>query len=172
MSVTITDTDNGYKKRLADIRKMKGAYVKVGVPDTPRAEDGTPMDVVGAVHEFGNAHVPQRSFLRAWADEHEAEAQAKLADTFRDSDGDSGAALKMLGQWAIDGIRARIRSGIAPALNPTTVKRKSHAIPLIDTAQLIESITQEVTVQGVTHAHTEPEVESETEPQAVEGAVE
>lgn len=170
MSFSIVDKDNGYKAKLQQVRELRTAVVKVGVPDTPREEDGTAMDVVGAVHEFGNAHTPQRSFLRAWADEHQAEADAKLqaqCKAYLETEGaeDPTPFLTEFGQWVVAGVKDRIRSNIAPPLNPQTVKRKGHDLALVDTEQLVGSLTQEVVIGGKTQepAHVEPEPIPETE---------
>ncbi len=147
MSVTIVDKDNGYKHLLVTVRKMHGTSVKVGVSDAPHV--GTPgMTIadIGAIHEFGGGTVPQRSFLRAWVDEHRSEWFSWLRR------GIVGALFGRTQSWADDygkyavaGVRAKILSNIPPPLADETARRKQgNDIALVDTGQLLEGIEYEV----------------------------
>ena len=179
MSFSIVDKDNGYTLRVRNIKTARSSYVKIGVPDTPHEPDGTAMDVIGAAHEFGDAHVPQRSYLRAWAEENAGPAQDKMQAAFEKHEDDPQSALEEFAQWAIAGIKQRIRDNIAPELSEQTIKRKGHDIALIDTEQLINSIMAETVIRGKSE-HVEsleaepPHEESEAGEafESAEGAVE
>ncbi len=148
MSLRIIDVDKGYKK----IRAFAGASgsVKVGVPDTPHQPSGIPTDEIAKKHEFGDGNVPQRSFLRAWVDANESRITSKARTSLLwalETGAPFNEALGLLGQWSVWGVRAFINKKIPPPLAKATLARKKgefRKIPLIDTAQLWNSITAEV----------------------------
>lgn len=85
MTATVTDRDNGYKalfNRLA--RQNQGRVVDVGVIGSKAAGiyEGTGLTVadVASFHEFGRG-VPERSFIRAYVDEHRNEIEDLLRKT-------------------------------------------------------------------------------------------
>jgi len=167
----ISDRDHGDKAFRA---KLKGLEIKVGVPDTPR-DDGTPMDEIGAIHEFGDGKIPARSFLRAWVDEHAAEADAWIRDAatkyVRGKDEtDPGKYLGVAARKIIDSMRKRMEERIPPPLAQATLKRRQGrgTVPLVDSRQLINSLTYEIAVKGETH-HPDHDDEPETEENALEG---
>jgi hypothetical protein len=142
----ISDRDNGYARLMVNVRKLsRGRTINVGVTDSPHAGSGLPTSTIGAIHEFGLGHVPQRSFLRGWVDENEQGWFASLKErVYRALLGD-GAYADGFGQYAVDGVRARMRLGIGPALLEATIKRKQNGTtPLIETEQLINGIEYDV----------------------------
>jgi hypothetical protein len=100
---------------------------------------------VGAFHEFGTRHIPQRSFIRAWFDE--AVASGEIADLLR-----SQLKLAVAGKLPLDqalervalkcqaSVQKRITKRIPPPLAQSTIDRKGSSVPLIDTGQLRASI--------------------------------
>lgn len=148
MSVVIKDIDRGYGRLRKALNKTQWD-VKIGVPDTPHVDAKgrtMPMDELMAVHEFGLGNNPERSFLRAWVDEHYEEILERMANATRAGigAGDLYSALKFVGQWGVDEIRKRIWARIPPELNEETVKRKGGSTPLVDTGQAVNSIVDEV----------------------------
>ena len=103
------------------------------------------------IHEFGSAKVPERSFLRSTFDEKRSSmikfTKEVQAGVFR-GQLTIKSALQLLGEKMILDTKNKIRSGIAPPLAASTIRRrkgkKGNETPLIDTAQLINSITTEV----------------------------
>lgn len=139
--------------------------------------EGEPITIarLAAVHEFGAviSHagvqivIPERSFIRStWA--------AKREDYFRhlrnavkavvDRRLDLGQFPRMLGAIGmkiVSDMQTTIRSGIAPELSPMTLAQRTKPdpgskaaqsgagpIPLIDTGQLINSLSYATTVDG------------------------
>jgi hypothetical protein len=148
--VQITDQDRGYAEAVRRLRQLKAdrPFVKVGVSDVPHMPTGTPTDEIGAVHEFGLG-VPQRSFLRAWADDgNRMTALNRVVEStmqaFLDGHTTLSVFLRGIGSWAVANIRQRINLGLVPALAPSTLK-KGHGTgkPLLDTLQLEAAITHE-----------------------------
>ena len=99
---------------------------------------------VAAFHEFGTVRVPERSFIRATLDNQRTQIEARVRDITRQLISNRRrlrpqAALSILGLDLQRRIQETIRRGIPPPL----VSRDG--TPLIDTGQLIQSITFKVT---------------------------
>lgn len=133
-------------------RAAGGRAVTVGVHsgDAGAPAGGGSMSVgdVATIHEFGLGNNPERSFVRAFADEIKGEAndvEARLVgEAIVRRGGNVEDALEKFGLWLVGKMQERIRGGIAPELDPATVARKGSSTPLIDTGQLVSSITHKV----------------------------
>lgn len=146
----VTDRDYGYSSLLVRVKDATPTVIKVGVPDTAR-EDGKLNDEIGMVHEFGLGHVPQRSFIRAWVDQNYGAIEEELtsAATTSVKGGKSwNAAMRDFATYCVRGIRAHIRTNIPPPLQAKTVARKGSSVALIETQQLINSVTSEIDMHG------------------------
>jgi hypothetical protein len=138
-----TDTDKGYNK-FAQAVAGSYAVVKVGVDDRPHGDLAT--DELGMLHEQGLG-VPERSFLRSWVSQHEAEIQEKIDEAVGSiTQGPEAfrAALHRFAEWAVVGVKAQIMSNIPPALSAETVKRKGHDLALVDTFTLFNAVVYEI----------------------------
>lgn len=152
----VTDKDKGYKKFLAEMLKASGAtpYVKVGVlegeGDKTYTEDNSLTTVqVATFHEFGTeGGVPERSFLRSTHDEKMREIAKKqdeiLVDTFIKFKHSLATGLGLLGEWFKAEVQKKIRSNIPPALKESTIRNKGSSVALIDTGQMVQSISYKV----------------------------
>lgn len=105
---------------------------------------------IGLFHEFGTRTIPERSFLRSTLrdptriEEFKA-LQARLLGAVLDGKMTADRALGLLGAWAAGAIQATItQSDIPPPLKPETVARKGSNKPLVDSGQLVRSISWEV----------------------------
>lgn len=145
----ITDKDKGYAalfKRLDG--KLRTLSVGVHSEEGGASDGKLTVAEVATINEFGMG-VPERSFIRAWADENQASnesalraiGQAVVKGTFTADQGLDRAGLLFVGQ-----IQARISSGIAPPNAPSTIARKGSSTPLINTGQLRSSILHKVQV--------------------------
>jgi hypothetical protein len=150
------------QKKKPTARQMDASVVTVGIHEeqgaaTHQQEDNfgegfgqaSPPTIaeVGAFHEFGLG-VPQRSFIRAWADENDGvnkKRLRKIADAVVSGHISSPRqGLERFGLLAVGEIQRRMADGIEPALDERTVKQKGSSVPLIDTGQLRSSITHRV----------------------------
>jgi len=149
-SARIKDTDKGYAKLTRAVFGFRKPKVTVGV----HAEDGaashgdatTVLDVAIA-NEFGTETIPERSFIRAWVDEHRDEARGWLAVLMAQVVAGKitrEIALERWGQKIQGEIQKRIAQGIPPPNAPETIARKGSSTPLIDTGQLRSSIRYKV----------------------------
>mgnify|MGYP001381330246 CR=1 FL=1 len=120
--------------------------VKVGFPRGKFEVDGTPVAQVAAIHEFGSPErrIPERSFLRSAIRERQAEIirlnKVSLVKIIR-GQLTSEQALNQLGEMAKGSVQQKIRGGDFAPLRPSTVKRKGSSKPLIDTGQMVQSVS-------------------------------
>jgi hypothetical protein len=151
--VRIIDRDRGFNALERLVRDAaRGRAVTVGVHSgeggAPSGGGGMTVGDVATVHEFGLGDVPERSFVRNFADEVRDEAtkvEAKLVGAeIRRRGSNVHEALEKFGLWLTAKMQKRIRAGISPALDPVTIERKGSSTPLIDTGQLVSSITHKV----------------------------
>lgn len=158
MTATIKVKENGFAERLRVLSELGKLEVAVGVLEekgaAPKrgAADMTVL-MVATIHEFGApaAGIPQRSFVRAYVDEHRDQIRAwqrEILTPVFAGKVTATQALNRLGAKISGGIQARISAGIPPALAQETVDRKGSSTPLIDTGQLRASITWVVRPKG------------------------
>lgn len=146
------DRDRGLKALRRRVRRgARGRAITVGVHSgeggAPAAGGGTVGDVA-SIHEFGLGNVPERSFVRSWADAERSDNEAKLrrlAESIVRGSNTVENGLERLGLNFAASMQKRIQSGeIGPPLDPATVERKGSSTPLIDNGQLVSSITHKV----------------------------
>lgn len=150
--VRIIDRDKGWKallKRTKKLDRRRGVTVGVhsGEGAAPSGDSALSVLDVATIHEFGLGNNPERSFVRAYADEHSDEVKAKEKELIAGAVKGKRTAedvLELLGLWIVGKMQERIRGGIAPPNDPVTEDRKGSTTPLIDTGQLVSSITHKV----------------------------
>lgn len=143
------------QKKKPTARQMAALSVTVGIhaeegAATHEGEAATVAEI-GTFHEFGFG-VPQRSFIRAWADENEAlnkKRLRKIAEAVKSGHISSPrTGLNRFGILAVGEIQERIANGIEPELAESTIRQKGSTVPLIDTGVLRSSITHRVGKAG------------------------
>lgn len=108
------------------------------------------ISVIGAIMEFGapERKIPARPWLRPGIRSGTPDyIRLNRRNLLRVLDGTmtSDMALKQLGAMAVGKVQAYIRvSSHFQALKAATIRRKGSSKPLIDTGQLIQSVTYEV----------------------------
>lgn len=157
MSRKVIDTDKGFAlfmKRAKKAARESGG-VEIGVFDTtPRMVQST-ADVpttnvrLAAIHEFGLGNIPERSFLRSTADLNQRKylELLKKAEKKALEGEDPKRLLGLIGEVGVADVKATITSqghGHWPALAESTIKAKGSSQALIDTGQLLNSITARV----------------------------
>lgn len=150
--MSVQDIDLGYSKIMNAFRHdLNGTVIAAGVQAEDKAakrkkgkvvNTDIPLVVVAAVHEFGSANIPQRSFLSSTYDENksriETMAENVVAGTIKNISTD--AAVNQLGNVMQGMIQKKIVNGPFTPLKPATIKRKGSSKPLIDTDRLRQSI--------------------------------
>lgn len=150
--------DHGWNKLKGKWSDLNKSHTKVGLPQegTPAAvtdaHSNTMADLVqiGAIHEFGAParNIPERSFIRTTFDANVPGLKRIVAIEYQnvvEGKTEVRQALSRIGEWMTAKTRLRIKNRIPPPLHPATIAAKTvngkkGDVPLIDTAQLIQSI--------------------------------
>lgn len=124
---------------------LSDLQLKAGFLEGATYPDGTPVPMVAATNEFGNPanNQPPRPYFRNAIAEHEGEWQEAMA-TLIENGGDARDALSLLGEIIVDDIKESIRQLDSPPLSPVTIARKGFDKPLIDTSNMLNSVSYEV----------------------------
>lgn len=136
-------------------KQFSNIQLKVGFLEGATYGGVTPVPMVAATNEFGNpAHnQPPRPFFRNAIAEHEEEWKEQAALLIERGD-DIEEVFSMLGTIIAADIQQSIRSLDSPPLSPVTIARKGFDNPLIDTKNMLDSVSYEVS-----------EIESQTDSQ-------
>ena len=145
MTGQVKVNDRVWRGVLKRVSEMKRGTVRVGVMGDAGDENGVSLAEIAAFHEFGTSTIPERSFLRATFFGHAAEGIRvmceKLSKAVVEGKLDEPRALGLLGTWAVAEVKKTIRASIAPELAAATIAAKGSSLPLVDTGQLINSVT-------------------------------
>jgi phage gpG-like protein len=152
--VKVIDRDRGYKAFMKRLKEAQGGakrIVKVGVFGKAGNAKHTTAKMsnveLAAIHEFGRGRVPERSFIRSTVDENRPAYESMLrrvAHGVVDGKVTVERGLAIVGEKVRSDIQNKITSNIPPSLNPETIRAKGSSIALVDTGQLLNSITYEV----------------------------
>lgn len=135
--------DRVYRALFASVHQLRGRHVRVGVLEGANAG-------IAAIHEYGapRAGIPARPFLRQTFERAHAELIALQTRVYRAVLGkrmDGVTALGLIGAWAAGQVKETITShGEFVPLDPATIEAKGSSRPLVDTGQLVGSITYEI----------------------------
>ena len=146
--------DHGYDDIMKELKKADHLYVKVGFPTEGEVAPGEVNDIseinlIASTQEFGSEkrNIPERSFIRATFDsEYENLQRFKEHEYLQIVQGKQTAlvAIGNVGEWLVNKTKMYIRNIIPPPLKEATKKRKGRggdsSVPLIDTAQMINTI--------------------------------
>ena len=135
------------EKRLNEIAKKMEVSLKVGFMSGAAYPDGTSVASVAFLNEFGHGGIhpaPARPFFRnmiakespSWGD-----TMAKLA---KKNNYNGQIVMKSMGEEIKAALMQSIRDLTDPPLADSTKKAKGFDKPLIDTTQLLNSVTYEV----------------------------
>jgi len=161
---SVREIDRGFDK-LGHVLKAirdQGAYVKAGVIGAKAEEEhgevnGKPITntQLAAIHEFGapSANIPERSFIRATFEANKPKYMSQLRNVVRgvyEGRGTIEAGLKLIGLQIENDMKRRVTTGdgIPPPLKQETIDRKGSSRPLVDTGQLVNSISSAVVLRG------------------------
>lgn len=153
--------DRGWNNIQKELKYAKNSFSKVGLPERAPVKTGdagkdtintmSELVRVGAVHEFGapNKNIPERSFMRAGFDKSRKELldmSLKLYDKILAGTMSTKFTLQLLGLKHVDQIKSFITDLRRPVNAPSTIRQKGSSNPLIDSAQMRNSIQHEVVV--------------------------
>lgn len=126
-------------------KQFSNIQLKVGFLEGATYGGVIRVPMVAATNEFGNpAHnQPPRPFFRNAIAEHEEEWKEHAALLIERGD-DIEEVFSMLGTIIAADIQQSIRSLDSPPLSPVTIARKGFDNPLIDTKNMLDSVSYEV----------------------------
>lgn len=161
MKVRRTSTNGGTRQLIAVMKELEGVVGKVGFFESAKYADGTPVAYVASIQEFGSAPqgIPARPFFRTtiaeqggeWGDAFGKGAKAIAKGTYTPFQ-----VMDAVGQLAAGDVKNKISEISEPPLDPDTIaaRRRRYADkkttgsltkPLVDTAVMINSVTNETT---------------------------
>ncbi len=135
-----------YEKNL---QQFKDSVVKAGILAKDGSEnhsEGITVFQIGMIHEFGvpEKNIPRRSFIRVPIENNIKEITKLIENNHRlvgENAMSAKVALDRIGLKAQNTIKQSFRNNDWKPLKRATVKRKGSSRPLIDTGQLIGSIS-------------------------------
>lgn len=145
--------DKGWDRIVKMASISRDSYVKVGVigDEAKATREGGAIDNVqlAQIHEFGAGPIPERSFIRATFAQNKPAYMALLRAGIKAAylgKADFLVTLRRIGLKMEADMKKRITTGagIPPPLAPATIRRKGSSRPLVDTGQLVNSISSEV----------------------------
>jgi hypothetical protein len=145
--MTVRREGPGTAKVLATLEGLDGLEGKVGWFESAHYPGGTPVAYVATIHEFGTGRIPARPFMRPAVADHGGEWLELIGQGVKASmmGGQSPAeVLELVMLQAAGNVGEKIQAVTSPALSPVTIKRKGHEKPLVDTGQMIQSVTGKV----------------------------
>lgn len=148
--VEVKINNKGLEKELALMQKMANASVKIGIQSDAGKHKKSGVDVVDIAiwNEFGTDEIPSRPFIRqCFADNQEAVSRRLRQVVNRVAKGgDLKNELSRMGQWYENKQKHTLKKYPWEPNSKATKKRKKSSRPLIDTAQLVNSIRYEVKI--------------------------
>ncbi len=153
LTVKVRDRDRGLKKLKRNLKNTGKNFVTVGIfgerADAAHAGTEKSNVEIAGFHEFGTPTIKPRSYIRATVDAEKGrirQLQKRLAEQIIKRRTTEAQGLNLIGVFLQGKMQTRIQAGIAPPLEDATIKRKTvqgkkGTTPLIDTGQLIQSIT-------------------------------
>lgn len=155
--------DRGWKRIKEELRKADNSFTKVGFPlgaevgkkrrnpkkkvqfaGKERYRSISQVAEIAAYQEFGTEFIPARPFMSTSFDESQVELtelKKKLYDKILEGRLTTERALVILGEFMSNKTKRKIKDITSPPNRPSTIKRKGSSNPLIDTAQMINSVT-------------------------------
>ena len=138
MSIKVSKKQKDFQSRV-----FTNKTLKVGIFESAKYDDGTPVAQVAFWQEFGTSKIPMRPFFRNAI----AKNTRKWGDSVKTAligTNDSEKALKMLGEIMRGDIVLSLTNLNTPPNAPSTIKQKGSSNPLIDTGLLRSSISWEL----------------------------
>lgn len=125
---------------------MAKGTVSVGFMSGATYPDGESVAEVAFTNEFGDPsnNQPPRPFFRRMIAKESPAWGDKIARLLRGTNYDGKRTLELMGEDIKGGLIQSINEFESPKLAPYTIKKKGFAKPLIDTGQMVNSITAKV----------------------------
>lgn len=135
-----------FRRRLAGLASQSSGSLKVrvGIFESAKYDDGTPVAAVAFWNEYGTARIPPRPFIRNTVAAHKNEWPRQAAAILSQNGGDVRQTLELMGEGVKGQIAESIQNLHEPPNAPATVRKKGFDKPLIDSRTLWRSIGSEI----------------------------
>ena len=120
--------------------------VKVGFFEDATYPDGTPVAMIAAIQDFGAPakNIPPRPFFRTMIKQGETHWGDDLGKILVAADYNAATALSRMGENMVGELQTEIRDWSDPPNAPRTIAAKGFNKPLVDTGQMLKSVSREV----------------------------
>lgn len=111
------------------------------------ADSGLSTGALANIQEFGvPGHIPARSFVKAPFQKNQEKYRGMLRGQYAAiAEGlTPEAAMQEVGKEMANDMKAAVKAGIAPSNAAATIKRKESTVPLIETTEMFEAISNDV----------------------------
>jgi hypothetical protein len=136
------------EEKLGELAKglSKAATLRVGWPVSTAYEDGTQVGLIAAINEFGapSRGQPPRPFMRIAIQDNSPHWPGQVASLLAASNYDATATLNLMGAEVVGQVQDSIDALMDPPLAASTIAKKGHDKPLIETNLMRSSVTFEV----------------------------
>lgn len=124
----------------------KPATLRVGFLEGATYPDGTPVAMIGAIHNYGapRAGIPPRPYFTNMIRKKSGEWPKAIAGLLKATGYNTERTLELTGQAISGQLRQSIIDTNAPPLSPVTIQRKGFDKPLVETGHMLNSIDYEV----------------------------
>ncbi len=147
--------DHGWDALKAELSKLPGSSVKVGIQSDAGAHKGEGSDAdmvdIAIWNEFGTKRIPKRPAHSQAFDKHRSDMDAMIAagyDAIITGRTTVEKALGLIGLKFTGLVQKQVRDFSDPPNAPATIAKKGVDNPLIDTGQMINSIRHVVDIRG------------------------
>jgi len=122
------------------------ATLRVGFLSNASYPDGTPVAMVAAIQDYGapSVGIPPRPFFRNMVADKRGEWPNAILLALKSARMDAKRALDVVGAAIAGQLRQSIIDTNSPALAESTIRRKGHSKPLVDTGHMLNSVDHEV----------------------------
>ncbi len=146
--MTVEDKDRGWKRIKRELSIFNELEIFVGF----QGEDGEVAEIA-AFNEFGTETIPARPFLRLAIDTNKSQIGKAFDEAFNsivDRKATAIQAANRLGLFGVSIVKKQITTSTtwAEPNAPATIDRKGSSTPLVDTAQMLNSVTYVVRHKG------------------------
>lgn len=120
--------------------------VKVGFLSGASYPNGTPVALIAAIQNWGapSRGIPPRPFFSNMIADKRPEWGPALGALLVANGYDAQRALALAGEGIAGQLRQSIRDTNEPPLAESTIRRKGHSKPLVDTGHMLNSVDYEV----------------------------
>ena len=143
-------TLRGGERLNASLRQMASKVAepvttRIGFLENARYPDGTSVAMIAAINEWGKPPTqPPRPFFRTMIENKQDEWPEAIKDLLVENDLDAEKAFDLTGAAIAGQLRQSIVDLVSPPLAPSTIAKKGHDKPLIDTGHMLASVDHEL----------------------------